>query len=79
MRSLEQRLAALERDLLPPPEPVMYGSFEIHYTEAWPDCGDEPGLHACDEHGPRCRKTVTPQRPPVHRSIVLPGPYVPLG
>jgi len=80
-RSLGNRLAALEVRLRPRQE-VFLGSFEIHHTEAWPDCEGKPrseGLESCAEHGPSCRKSVTPLRGPVRRSIVLPGPWVPLG
>ena len=79
-RSLGNRLAALEGRLRPRQE-ICLGSFEIHHTGAWPDCEGKPGsepLEACGEHGASCRKSVTPLRGAIRRSIVLLGPWVPL-
>jgi hypothetical protein len=80
MRGLDKRLTDVEARLLPKQETFL-GSFEMHYTEAWPDCKDESeyDLLPCDEHGPRCRKTVTPLRQPGLRTIVVQGPWVALG
>ena len=79
-RSQDRRLAALESRLGTKPA-VFHGSFEVHYTEAWPGCEGAPGsegLVRCQEHGEACRKSVTPLHRPLLRSIVLTGPWVPL-
>jgi hypothetical protein len=80
-KSLGNRLVALEGRLRPRQE-IYLGSFEIHHTGAWPGCEGKPGsedLEPCTEHGPSCRKSVTPLRAPIRRSIVLAAPWVQLG
>ena len=75
MRRLETRLSAVEGKLRPKLPPVMRGSYEVHYTEAWPECLNFPGkdYHHCTEHGPNCAATITPVHSSIRRQIVLEG------
>jgi len=75
MRRLEGRLSAVESMLRPKPPPVMRGTFEVHYTEAWPECLNFPGkdYRHCTEHGPNCAMTITPVHSQVRRQIILEG------
>lgn len=75
MSGLEKRIAGVEARLGPKPPPIMLGTFELHYTEAWPQCLNFPGkdYHHCTEHGPDCAAIVTPSREPFRRMIVLQG------
>jgi hypothetical protein len=75
MRHLESRLSALEDRLHPKPPPVMRGTYELHYTEAWPDCLNFLGkdYHHCTEHGPNCAAIITPVYSQVRRQIILKG------
>jgi hypothetical protein len=74
MAGLSTRLARVEATLMPKQE-VFLGTFELHYTEAWPDCLNYPGkdYHHCTEHGPDCTAIVTPTTEPFRRMIVLEG------
>jgi hypothetical protein len=74
MARLSTRLSAVEARLRPKPK-VLRGTFELHYTEAWPDCRDFPELACqhCSEHGPNCAALVTPTSEPFRRLIVLTG------
>jgi hypothetical protein len=75
MSNLKKRITAVEVRLLPKPAPQMLGSYEKHYTEAWPECKDYPGIDVsqCTEHGPTCAVVITRISAPIHRIIVLNG------
>jgi hypothetical protein len=55
----------------------MLGAYELHYTEAWPDCLQYTHVeteHCTDpEHGPACAVVVTPISTPIRRIIVMTG------
>ena len=74
MKALGRRLNAVEARLRPKPK-LMRGTFELHYTEAWPGCQDFSGdeYQHCTEHGPNCAAKVTPISVPGRRLIVLTG------
>jgi hypothetical protein len=74
MSTFARRLSALEGKLRPKTAELL-GSYEEHYTEAWPDCKDMPGIEAqqCTEHGPSCAVVITRISAPIHRVIVMQG------
>jgi hypothetical protein len=65
----------IEERLLPKPPPEMRGSYELHYTEAWPDCQNFSGVECqhCTEHGPNCAVVINPISAPIRRVIVMQG------
>jgi hypothetical protein len=71
---LDSRIAAMEARLRPRPK-VLRGTFELHYTEAWPGCLGFPDVNCqqCTEHGPNCAALVTPTSEPGRRLIVITG------
>lgn len=73
--SLARRLKAVETKLLPPPPVEMLGSYEVHYTDAGPDCDEIDGIEAkrCTEHGPDCAVLITPISAPIRRIVILEG------